>query len=462
MRLSDENRVKHLLNRFGLGASVEDLEYYGARGWESAIERLIHDDREEVDVALPSSFFDGTLPGLRRMSQLQGHWYRRLIVTRRPLQHRMLLFWHDHFATGSSKVRQAQVMMQHMDTLFESSLKPFREILDAVSKDPAMLIWLDSQDNKKGTPNENFSRELMELFTMGVDNGYTEMDVREVARSFTGWTFNQSRSRRTRGVSFSFNADDHDDGQKVILKSEGRFGGEDVLDILCMQEETPQFLVQKFWEYFAYENPESELVERLSKGFRSNGLSITWLLKAIMFSDEFYSAKAVGTKVKSPVDFCVSTARMIGVQRRERVNTDRPEAFGSLLKVATSEMGMELLEPPDVAGWPSGLGWISAATMVKRINWAALLFLGEEQSMTRNRRQAPPFTAREFFSAGTPEAFADELIKVLDAQLTSDQRAIVRAAAVDESGGRLTENNFNAVGAATAKVIFGSPRFQFS
>lgn len=440
---------------------MEDVQFYGRGGWRQAVDRLINDDREEVNVNLPSSFFDVTLPGLRRMSQLQGHWYRRLIITQRPLQHRMLLFWHDHFATGASKVRQAQVMMQHMDTLYGAALSPFRDILEAVSKDPAMLIWLDSQENKKGKPNENFARELMELFTMGVDNGYSEKDVQEVARSFTGWTFSQARGRRSRDVSFTFNSGDHDDGQKVILGSEGRFGGDDVLDILCMQMETPQYLVKKIWEYFVYDNLDEELIEKFASGFRTNRLSIKWLLREIMLSEEFYSPRAVGTKVKSPVDFCILSARMIGVQKRERVNSDRPEAFGSLLKVATSEMGMELLEPPDVAGWPSGLGWISAATVTKRINWATLLFLGEQQSMTRNRRQAPPFTAREFFTAKTPEELADELVTVLDARFSSAQVEVVRSAAVDASGGRLTVQNFNEVGAATAKVIFGAPQFQF-
>ena len=371
------------------------------------------------------------------------------------------MFWHDHFATGSSKVRLAQVMMGHMETLYENSLLPFRTILEAVSKDPAMLIWLDSQDNRKAAPNENFARELLELFTMGVDNGYTEMDIKEAARAFTGWSISQSRGRRSRSNEFSFDRTEHDDGQKVLLGSKGRFSGEDVLDVVCMQPQTGRYLVTKIWEYFAYAKPEKDLVDRLTRTFITSNLNVKDLLRYIMLSDEFVSLKAVGTKVKSPVDFCVLSARMIGVQKRERVNTERPEAFGSLLKVATSEMGMELLEPPDVAGWPAGTDWITAATVVKRINWANLLFLGEQQSMTRNRRQAPPFTAREFFSANTPVELADELIKVLDARLTDGQRDVVRSAAIRESGGTLTQKNFNAVGAAAGIVIFGSPGYQF-
>ncbi len=296
---------------------------------------------------------------------------------------------------------------------------------------------------------------------MGVDNGYSEKDIQETARAFTGWTFAQSRSRRARSNGFSFNSNNHDAGQKRILGSEGRFSGEDVLDIVCLNPQTARHLVWKIWEYFAYVNPEKELVERLSQGFIHSRLDIKWLLKEVMLSPEFVSEKAIGTKVKSPVDFCIASARMIGVQNRERINSTRPEAFGSLLKVATSEMGMELLEPPDVAGWPSGLQWISAATVVKRIKWASLLFLGEEQSMTRNRRQAPPFTAREFFQASTPESFADELIKKLDARMTPEQVAVVRSAARDKANGRLTYENFNEVGAAAAMVIFGSPGYQF-
>ncbi len=451
----------HLLNRFGLGASREDLAFYRQGTWIEAVDKLIEDNRPEYDVKIADSFFDGTNPGLQRMSQLQGHWYRRLIITNRPLQHRMLLFWHDHFATSSAKVRNAQAMLGHMDTLYENSLKSFRELIEAVSKDPAMVIWLDLQENTRDAPNENFAREILELFTLGIDSGYTESDIREVARAFTGWQYRQSRRRGNRSIEFTKNLALHDQGEKRVLGHSGRFDGDQVIDILCKDPRTARYIAKKAWEYFAYENVETETLDRVAKKFYDSGLEIKTLIRAIMTDEQFFSERAVGTRVKNPVDFCVSTARAIGVQRLERAEASRPLPFGSLLKVATRDMGMSLLEPPDVNGWPSGAAWITSATMSKRIAWARLLFLGEQQSLTRNRRRAPSFTAREFFNARTPEELARELIVVLGAKTSRAQEKVIISAAVKASNGSLTNDNFNLVAAEAATVLFAMPSFQF-
>lgn len=460
MSVQDLERVAHLLNRFGLGASQEDLAHYGSGTWREAVEKLIDDDRPETDVKMAESFFDPSNPGLQRMSQLQGHWYRRLIITNRPLQHRMLLFWHDHFATSSTKVRNAQAMLAHMDLLYENALGSFRTLLGKVSKDPAMIIWLDLQDNTKDTPNENFARELLELFTLGVDSGYSEMDIREIARAFTGWQYMQSRRRGNRSIQFAKNVNLHDSGAKTLLGHMGDFDGDNVLDILCRIPGTARYIAKKAWQYFAYEDVESETVDRTTRAFVESGLDVKALVRAIMTDESFYGERAVRTRIKSPVDFCVGTARAIGVQRLERADASRPIPFGSLLKVATRDMGMSLLEPPDVSGWPTGPEWITAATMTKRIAWARLLFLGEQQSLTRNRRRAPPFTAREFFKATTPAELGRELTKALGASPTPSQEEAIAAAAVDASDGHLSDQNFNEAAAAAATVLFALPSFQ--
>jgi uncharacterized protein (DUF1800 family) len=460
MIVDNQERIAHLLNRFGLGVSQEDLAHYGAGTWQNAIEKLIEDDRPEVEVKIADSFFDPSNPGLQRMSQLQGHWYRRLIITNRPLQHRMLLFWHDHFATSSSKVRNAQAMLGHMDMLYGNALSSFRTLIGAVSKDPAMIIWLDLQDNTRDSPNENFAREVLELFTLGVDNGYTEDDIREVARAFTGWQYRQSRRRGGRSIEFAINQTTHDPGKKTILGQTGNFDGDHVLDILCKHPNTARYIAKKAWEYFAYADVETETLDRINRAFIESGLQVKSLIRAIMTDEHFYSARAVGTRFKSPVDLCVGTARAIGVQRLERADAARPIPFGSLLKVATRDMGMALLEPPDVDGWPSGPEWITTATMIKRIGWARLLFLGEQQSLTRNRRRAPPFTAREFFNARTAAELGKELIAVLGAKTSPAQEQIVISAAIKASNGQLTDQNFNAVAAQAATVLFGLPEFQ--
>jgi uncharacterized protein (DUF1800 family) len=460
MIVDNQERIAHLLNRFGLGVSQEDLAHYGAGTWQNAIDKLIEDDRPEVEVKIADSFFDPSNPGLQRMSQLQGHWYRRLIITNRPLQHRMLLFWHDHFATSSSKVRNAQAMLGHMDMLYGNALSSFRTLIGAVSKDPAMIIWLDLQDNTRDSPNENFAREVLELFTLGVDNGYTEDDIREVARAFTGWQYRQSRRRGGRSIEFAINQTTHDPGKKTILGQTGNFDGDHVLDILCKHPNTARYIAKKAWEYFAYADVETETLDRINRAFIESGLQVKSLIRAIMTDEHFYSARAVGTRFKSPVDLCVGTARAIGVQRLERADAARPIPFGSLLKVATRDMGMALLEPPDVDGWPSGPEWITTATMIKRIGWARLLFLGEQQSLTRNRRRAPPFTAREFFNARTAAELGKELIAVLGAKTSPAQEQIVISAAIKASNGQLTDQNFNAVAAQAATVLFGLPEFQ--
>lgn len=454
-------RTKHLLNRFGLGASQEDLAHYGRGSWEYAVDLLLNDPRPEVDVQIASSFFDAGNPGLQRMSQLQGHWYRRLLITNRPFEHRLLLFWHDHFATSATKVRLAQVMLGHMETIYANGSGSFRDLLSAVSKDPAMVIWLDLQDNTKDAPNENFAREVLELFTLGVDNGYSEEDITEAARAFTGWTYTMRRGRGNRTTQFTFDRNLHDPSPKTFLEKTGSFNGDDILTMLCDHPGTSHYIAKKAWEYFAYERPAPEIVDRIANAFRESGLQIKALARAIMTDEDFYSERAMGTRVKSPVDYCVSSARAIGVQKLDRADASRPKAFGSLMKVSTRDMGMELLAPPDVNGWPLGNAWISSATMTKRIAWARLLFLGEEQSLTRNRRSAPPFTAREFFRAQTPRALADELMTRFDVELTSSQIAVVREAAEREAQGQLTTGNFNEVAAAAATVIFGAPQFQF-
>ncbi len=460
MQSIDSVRVTHLLNRFGLGASKEDLAQYGGGTWQEAVEKLLNDTRPEVEVKIAESFFDPSNPGLQRMSQLQGHWYRRLIITNRPLQHRMLLFWHDHFATSSSKVRNAQAMLGHMDMLYENALGQFRTLLGAMSKDPAMIIWLDLQDNTKDTPNENFARELLELFTLGVDNYYTESDIREVSRAFTGWQYSQSRRRGNRSMQFAIREDTHDFGKKTILGQVGNHDGDDCLDILCKHPGTARYIAKKAWEYFAYEEVEKEVLDRITRAFAESGLNVKSLLRAIMTDEQFYSERAVGTRIKSPVDFCVGTARAIGVQKLERADASRPVPFGSLLKVATRDMGMSLLEPPDVSGWPSGPDWITSATVTKRIAWAKLLFLGEQQSLTRNRRQAPPFSAREFFNATTPAELGKELIQAFGANPSPTQEKVVIAAAVKDSSGQLTNQNFNEVAASAATALFALPSFQ--
>ena len=237
--LTEREKTAHLLRRFGLGASEAEVDYYGADGLQGAIDKLL--DYDAVDEGFPITLQDfANNNGNVNVIGLQMWWYLRLLATRRPLEQKLTVFWHDHFATSAAKVDVTVPMHDHIETLRENASGRFLDLLSAVSTDQAMLYWLDNNENVSGSPNENFAREVMELFTLGVDNGYTEKDVQEAARAFTGWTFGVGRGGRfrqtrkpNRGSRFFNVARRHDAGMKTVLGRTGYFNGDDVLRILC-------------------------------------------------------------------------------------------------------------------------------------------------------------------------------------------------------------------------------------
>jgi uncharacterized protein (DUF1800 family) len=329
-----------------------------------------------------------------------------------------------------------------------------------------MLYWLDNQFNVKGKPNENFARELMELFTLGEGQGYTEQDIKESARAFTGWTVAGPRATGDlprRGATFRFKETDHDAGTKTVLGRTGSLGGEDVIDILCNRPRTAEFLVAKLWEWFVYPNPVASVVAKYSEKFRRSGLDIKALLGEIMRSDEFYSDRAERAVYKNPVDFVIPTLRQLGMgpllSARVKEDVDfRPRRMAPVAAASQSmkQMGMQLLYPPDVSGWPKGPAWVSSATMVARIGWADRLF---------GQATGPGF--QEFSSFGlfeqdpTPAGVANKLLSVFDAPLAASKVSELVGAAQKVSGGTLTEANVDKTAGAVARLIFASPEFQF-
>jgi uncharacterized protein (DUF1800 family) len=465
---SERQQIAHLLRRFGLGASEAELDHYGRDGLRGAVDRLFDFDSVEEGFATQIEEFRNPQNGQIPQQALVTWWVLRLVQTRRPLQERVTLFWHDHFATSLEKVRNPLIMQMQNDTLRRLGFGSFRKLMTEVSKDPAMILWLDTQFNVRGKPNENFARELLELFTLGVGN-YSEADVLEISRAFTGYSVRRAqRAEMEAGrppAEFLFRAALHDRGQKSFLESSGPFGGDDVIDVLCSLPRTSEFLVGKLWESFAYPDPEPALVARLAGEFRTSSLDVKSILKRIALSSEFYSPKALRAIYKSPVDFCVATLRQMGVGEaltRQIANAGQTPIRGRLGPVnAASQtmrnMGMWLFHPPDVSGWDGGASWISSATMLERIGWADRMFAGTAGG--RAGMRLPVFDLIR--SDPTPRGVATRMASIFNAPVPEEKFPALVAAATKAMEGRLTPQNSVAAAGAVSKLIFASPEFQF-
>ncbi|MBV9503636.1 MAG: DUF1800 domain-containing protein [Acidobacteriia bacterium] len=278
-------------------------------------------------------------------------WANRMLTSPRPLQEKMALFWHGHFAVNEAKVRDYRKLLGMLDLFQKQGTGNFRELMIAVAKDPAMLSFLDAGVNVKGAANENFAREIMELFTMGVGN-YTEKDIREAARAFTGWNFVD--------LKFVVNQDQHDDGEKTFLGKAGRFDGVDVVNIIVDQPVTAEFIAGKIYRFFVREDLSPELRKKLGAVLRQSNYEIAPLLETIFLSRDFYCPESVGTQIKSPVELAVSTYHKMGLTSVPGV----PD-FNSV----TGALGQQLFSPPTVAGWAGGRSWITPGLLLERGNF---------------------------------------------------------------------------------------------
>lgn len=304
-----------------------------------------------------NEFFYWLRASVLETNRVSYWWANRMLTSPRPLQEKMALFWHGHFASNEAKVRDYRKLLGQLELFQKQGTGNFRNLTLAVAQDPAMLSFLDAGVNVKGASNENFAREIMELFTMGVGH-YTETDIREAARAFTGWNYVD--------LKFVVNKDQHDDGEKTFLGKTGRFDGVDVIDIIMQQPATADFIAGKIYRYFVRQELSPELQKQLGAVLRDNHYEITPLLETIFRSRDFYSPASVGTQIKSPVQLAVSTFRKLGLMSVPGV----PD-FNS----ATSALGQQLFSPPTVAGWAGGQSWITPGLLLERGNFARdLLF----------------------------------------------------------------------------------------
>lgn len=470
--LTEREKIAHLLRRFGLGASEAELDYYGKDGLKGAIDRLF--DYKSLEEPFQPDLADMAANGnVGNPRFAQNYWYTEFVTSIRPLEKQLSIFWHDHFATSAQKVASGTAMFDHTRLLYKHATGNFTRMLEDVSKDPAMLFWLDNQENVKGKPNENFAREVMELFTMGVDNGYTQHDIEEAARAFTGWSFGVKRGNRVvplrnqlprQNVAFYFDRVNHDSGTKTVLGNKGEWTGDEVLGLITAKAQTARYITEKMWSWFAYENPEKEVIDRMAKKFRDSGLEISVLVRAIMESEEFYSEKAIRRVYKNPMNFTIPVLRQLGVGQfvlnrfKEFEPGQQPNTtfvVSNLVSRATTAMGMEMMYPPDVAGWGSGAEWISTATVVERIKFADAIF-----GNAGNRAQSLRWPAMPLFVDNpTAEGAVDRLLSLFDIQVSESKRAVLVTAA--KNAGEVNQRNANTVAHAVTRLIFGSPEFQF-
>ena len=491
MVLSEQEKVAHLLRRFGFGASEAEMAYYSKNGLSGAITALLDYDKiEDVCAVDPMAFSNGK--NVVNLRVIQNLFSMRLIGTERPLEEKMTLFWHNHFATSSAKVDNAFVMYNHINTLRKYALGRFNVLLEAISKDPGMIYWLDGQENVAAHPNENFAREVMELFTLGIGN-YTEKDVQEAARCYTGWSygrgFRANDSSPKRPDVFRFFVDRHDLGVKTVLGETGNMNGEEMLMLLCKQKQTARFITKKLWSWFAYEDPEDAVIDRLSTSFFASNMDIKSLVRSVMESPEFYSDRAFRKVIKNPIDFTVSTIRQLGagqamlqrlkdgianpqVNAQNGLNTSLIRALipAQAAFSASKSMGLELMAPPDVSGWRNGAYWITSATMVERMKWADKLFAGGPAGNTQNpgnplggnRGPQVGVPAFPLFQADpTPNGVVKSLMSLFDLTLPPAKVAGLVATAEGGAGGStITFQNANSTARTVCKLMFSTPEFQ--
>ncbi len=429
----------HLLNRAGFGGTPEEIEHLVKLGPDHAVAYLVDfekipDTTTNPDWAKPDPARMERLrqardadPEVRRQMQqeeqktqrqqtveLKYWWLERMARGPRPLQEKMTLFWHGHFATSIEKVREAYLMWRQNDLFRQQGTGNWHDLLVAVAKDPAMLVWLDQAQSRKEHPNENFAREVMELFTLG-EGHYTEKDVTEAARALTGWTYNRLDQE------FDERPRLHDYGTKTFLGQTGNFTGEDVLQIIVDQPQAGRFITAKLWNYFAGEPPGEEVVAELAEVFQSSGNNFKPVLKAMFRSEAFYSDSIVRNQVKSPVQWLVGSVRVL-----ER---DLPGPF--ICFGLTKNLGQDLFAPPNVKGWDGGLSWITTNNLLARYNEAAILVQGDMNMLRTTLAGVNPglLNATNNLAARRPNFRLEQVDveRILTADERTDKKKLVAA-----------------------------------
>lgn len=385
----------HLLNRAGFGGSPAEIKTFHALGRTKAVDSLIaptealdafplpdwcNDEQALADQRSRMEQFRSVQQATRSLSpeeaektkreafqrrqreerqrglEAQGWWFRRMLKTQAPLREKMTLFWHDHFATSIQKVKQPLLMVRQNELFRREAFGSFKDLTQAILMDPAMMLYLDTQSSKAGMPNENFAREVMELFTLGEGN-YTEQDIHEAARAFTGYQINRLNGKVTHEKR------QWDSADKTVFGKTGPFTGKDIIDLIFQKKEASRFMAKKLWEFFVYENPSQGALDTLTASFQKADYHIGPLLREIFLSKEFYAESSIRSQIKSPIQYLIELLKQLEV-------TEPPAGFPI---TAQLQLGQILFMPPNVAGWDWGQAWINTNTLLTRYNLAGFL-----------------------------------------------------------------------------------------
>jgi hypothetical protein len=402
----------HLYRRAGFGGSPKELHEAVTKGLSATLDGFLKPDPAEL-TAWESQVKANGASTARTTFQLRAWWIYNILWSEFPLKEKMVLFWHNHFATSIAKVQQQRLMCEQNLMLRKHALGNFRNFLLDIGKDRAMLVWLDSNSNVKGKPNENYARELMELFSLGVGH-YTENDVREAARAFTG---------RTSDEEEPFDSEAHDDGSKTVLGQAGNWNGDDIVRIVLEQPVAAQFIVAKLYRYFISETaaPPDSLLEPLANSFRKSDYDIGALVDTMIRSRHFFSGYAYRQRIKSPVEFVVGAVRALWKPLKEDDNNDEHRVVEPKMLITPLEaMGQELFAPPNVKGWPGGKAWLNSATMLARHNFAQNVASGH--LLLAEQRNIGP----RFFEVVSPDSQAPKDVEKPDPASKRDAASLVK------------------------------------
>jgi uncharacterized protein (DUF1800 family) len=394
-------KAAHLLSRIGFGGTPADIESVHTQGLDAILRQLVdsHDEPEKVPApawAHPQNLKEirTALQALkegsperkekmREMQEMQAAqildlrywWLKRMMTAQNPLREKMTLFWHGHFATSIQKVNNCYWMWLQNETLRRNALGNFKSLTRQISRDPAMMIYLDLQESRKEHPNENWARELMELFTVGIGH-YAEEDIRESARAFTGYRLDNATQ------DFQFSANQHDNTPKTFMSKTGAWDGDDVIDILMEQSACAEFIAARLWKFFVEDEPPRKAVSAVAARLRAGKYEIRPVLREIFSSAEFFSEGAMHSHIKSPIEFLIQTTKLL--------ESSLPPP--RVAQNAMVQMGQLLFAPPNVKGWDGGRAWINPSTLLFRYNFAGYLVSGDPPAGPRPPQQTPAAT----------------------------------------------------------------------
>ena len=435
---ADLGLIAHLLRRAGFGATPMEMDRFSGMEYDEIVDHLLN---FEVPDHIPQDFisrFHKDQSDLRLAEGARAHWVYRMVMTETPLREKMCLFWHRIFATAGTKLIQNRVVVNQINMFREKGIERFDDLLLALSKDPAMIMWLDNQDNHGTSINENYGREILELFSMGVGN-YSEDDIKETARAFTGWSVvnpeymsikmrnNTVRPYGYISWQYKYDPEDHDDGEKTILGETGNWNGEDAVRIICEHKATAEYIARHLYHFYVadevpvpqwpHESPrDPKAIQAMVDSYFRSEHSIKAMLET-MFKSEFFKNQSVRyARIKSPAEMVVGTMRLAGPIQLPSDETYYAQAV-------CSNMGQALLGPPSVEGWQGGNEWINTGTYVERINFASKILNNPDKLGVRN------IIDRIKINVGTNTVTSDELVSAclevlgpVDVSITTENR----------------------------------------